>query len=74
MVDISEQELSTSEWKGYVKRALESIDKKLDKIEERMDKVDDNIRSNRIKIGCIAATTSLLMTVVILVLKTVLHI
>lgn len=68
MVDFSDIELNTAEWKGYVKRALESIDKQLGDIDGKMDLLDSCVNGMKIRVAAIGGTISLVVTVVILLL------
>lgn len=68
MVDFSDIELNTAEWKGYVKRALESIDKQLRDIDVKMDLLDSCVNGMKIRVAAIGGTISLVVTVVILLL------
>jgi len=68
MVDFSERELNTAEFKGYVKHSLESIDDKLKGLDSKMDLLDSCVNGIKIKIAAIGGTVSLVVTVVILLL------
>jgi len=66
MVDINEVELSAAEWKGYVKRALESIDSKLGSVDTKLDLLESCVNGMKVKVAAIGGTISLVVTLVIL--------
>lgn len=68
MVDFGEVELSTAEWKGYVRRALESIDKKLDGVDTKMDVLDNCVNKMKVKVAAIGGTISLIVTIIVLLI------
>ena len=68
MVDFSEMDMNTAEWKGYVKRALESIDKKLVGIDDKMDVLDTCVNKMKVKVAAIGGTVSLVVTLFVLLL------
>lgn len=72
MVEVSEVELNSAEWKGYVKRALESMDKKLDKMDTKMDVLDACVDKMKVRVACIGGTISLIVTILVLLLDNLL--
>ena len=68
MTDINEVELGTAEWKGYVKRALESIDIQLKSVDTKLDILESCVNGMKIKVAAIGGTVSLIVTIVILLL------
>lgn len=68
MVDFSELDMGSAEWKGYVRRALESNDKKLDGIDKKLDLLDSCVNGMKVKMAAIGGTVSLVVTIVILLL------
>jgi len=69
MVEVSEVELSTAEFKGYVKGKLEGVDEKLDKLDKKLDLLDSGVSGMKIKVAVIGGTISLVVTIVVLLLK-----
>lgn len=69
MVDISDVDIDNIEWRGYVKRALESIDKKLVKIDDKMDSLDECVNGMKLKMAAIGGTVSLVVTILVIILK-----
>ncbi|MCK9599095.1 MAG: hypothetical protein M0R06_08650 [Sphaerochaeta sp.] len=69
MVDLSGPEIDGVEWKGYVRRALESIDKKLVRIDDKMDGLDECVNGMKVKMAMIGGTVSLVVTILVIVLK-----
>ena len=61
--------LKISEWRGYVARALEDIDKRTEQIDRRLVNIEKGMTHLRVKLVGIGATVSFLVTVVILLLK-----
>ena len=72
MVDIRDMDINSAEWKGYVKRALESIDKTLVSIEVKIDDLEDGVGKMKLKVAAIGGTVSLVVTLLCLVIKEVL--
>jgi len=69
MVDLNETDIDNIEWHGYVKRALESIDKKLVRIDDKMDGLDECVNGMKVKMAMIGGTISLAVTILVIVLK-----
>jgi len=72
MVDINEMDLDAAEWRGYVKRALEGIDKQLCSINKQMQALDKGVNGMKVRVATIGGTISLVVTVLILVLTNIL--
>lgn len=72
VIDLSNLDAETLEWKGYVKRALESIDKKLVSIDTKMDTLDECVSNLRIKTAALAGTISLAVSIIVIVVKSLL--
>jgi hypothetical protein len=66
---MSDHEIEAGEFKGYVKRALESIDKKLDKMDTKMDILDECVDRMKMKVAYIGGTISLVVTILVIVVK-----
>jgi hypothetical protein len=64
MVDVSDVELNTAEFKGYVTARLEDIVKKLEVLDKCVDKM-------KIRVAAIGGTISLVVTVLVLLLDKV---
>lgn len=69
MVDVTEVELGNVEWKGYVKRALEGIDKKLVSVDSKLDLLDTCVNGMKIKVAAIGAVVSLVVTILVLIVR-----
>lgn len=69
MIDLSNLDAETLEWKGYVKRALESIDKKLVSIDTKMDTLDECVNRMKLKVATIGGAVSLTVTIIALLVR-----
>lgn len=65
---MAEHDDSSAEFRGYVKRALESIDKKMDSVDAKLDKLDECVDRMKLKVAAIGGTISLIVTIVVLLL------
>lgn len=53
-----------AEWRGYMLKAVEDIDKELTTLRTKVEKIDDNVNSLYAKVAGIGATISLITTIV----------
>ena len=73
--DYNEYDLKLSEWRGYVVRALEDINKELQEIkcdqkfiDEKIDGVNSKLTGMQLKVAAIGGTTGLIVSLLLFVL------
>jgi predicted nucleic acid-binding Zn-ribbon protein len=64
-------DMKLSEWRGYVVRALEDLNKEMVDIksnqkciEDKIDKLDSRLTNLQIKVGGIAATVTIIVSII----------
>ena len=69
MVDINDREAEGLEWRGYVRRALEGIDKQLCSINKQIQALDKGVNGMKVRVATIGGTVSLVVTILVLLLS-----
>ena len=57
------------EWRGYVVRALEDIDRDIKGLSEKVDKIDERLSQTNVRVAAIGATVSVIVSIIMWAVK-----
>ena len=57
------------EWRGYVVRALEDIDRDIKGLSDKVDKIDERLSATNVRVAAIGATVSVIVSLIMWAVK-----